>query len=122
MQDLSSVCMVATFFQKSILSRGYHQISVAAADIPKKTAIIMPFGLFEYLFMPFGLSNAAQTFQRMMDCTTDGLEGVFAYMDDEKKIIPKYCFYDKVRQSPQKESFLGLIIFGTFFRNNSIRS
>ncbi len=28
------------------------------------------------------LSNAAQTFQRMMDRTTDGLEGVFAYMDD----------------------------------------
>ncbi len=48
----------------------------------KKTAIITPFGLFEYLFTPFGLSNAAQTFQRMMDRTTDGLEGVFAYMDD----------------------------------------
>jgi hypothetical protein len=38
--------------------------------------------LFEYLLTPFGLSNAAQTFQRMMDHTTDGLEGVFAYMDD----------------------------------------
>jgi hypothetical protein len=35
-------------------------------DIPK-TAIITPFGLFEYLFTPFWLSNAAQTFQRMMD-------------------------------------------------------
>jgi hypothetical protein len=45
-------------------------------------AIIMLLGLFEYLFMPFWLSNAAQTFQRMMDCTTDSLEGVFAYMDD----------------------------------------
>jgi hypothetical protein len=42
----------------------------------------MPCGLFEYLFTPFGLSNAALTFQRMMDHTTDGLEGVFAYMDD----------------------------------------
>jgi hypothetical protein len=50
-------------------------------DIPK-TAIITPFGQFEYLFTPFGLSNAAQTFQRMMVRTTDGLEGVFAYMDD----------------------------------------
>jgi hypothetical protein len=35
-------------------------------------------------FTPFGLSNAAQTFQRMMDRTTDGLEGVFAYMDDSR--------------------------------------
>jgi cleavage and polyadenylation specificity factor subunit 1 len=49
--------MVATFFQKSILSR---------VIIPK-TAIITPFGLFEYLFTPFGLSNSAQTFQRMID-------------------------------------------------------
>jgi hypothetical protein len=52
-------------------------------DIPK-TAIITPFGFFEYFFTPFGLSNAAQTFQRIMDCTTDGLEGVFASMDDSR--------------------------------------
>jgi hypothetical protein len=32
--------------------------------------------------MPFGLSNAAQAFQRMMDRTIDSLEGVFAYMDN----------------------------------------
>ncbi len=38
--------------------------------------------MFKYLFTPFGLSNVAQTFQRMMDRTTDGLEGVFAYMED----------------------------------------
>jgi hypothetical protein len=44
----------------------------------------MPFGLFEYLFTPIGLSNAAQTFQRMMDRTVDGLEGVFAYIDDSR--------------------------------------
>ncbi len=33
---------------------------------------------------PFGLSNATQTFQRMIDHTTDGLEGVFADMDDSR--------------------------------------
>ncbi len=81
MQELSNGLHDFTIFSKIDLVKGYHQISVATEGIPK-TAIITPFGLFEYLFTPFGLSNAAQTIQRIMDCTTDGLEGVFAYMDD----------------------------------------
>jgi hypothetical protein len=81
MQDLSNGLHGCTIFSKIDLVKGYHQIPVLTEDIPE-TAIIMPFGLFEYLFTPFGLSNATQTFQRMMDRTTDGLEGVFAYMDD----------------------------------------
>jgi hypothetical protein len=83
MQDLSNGLHGCTIFSKIDLIKGYHQIPVATEDIPK-SAIITPFGLFEYLFTPFGLSNAAQTFQRMMDRTTDGLEGVFAYMDDSR--------------------------------------
>jgi hypothetical protein len=83
MQDLSNGLHGCTEFSKIYLVKVYHQILVETKDIPK-TAIIMPFGLFEYLFTPFGLSNAAQTFQRMMDRTTDGLEGVFAYMDDSR--------------------------------------
>ena len=54
---------------------------MAAEDIPK-TAIITPFGLFEYVFMPSGLKNAAQTFQRLMDCLFCRLPFVFTYLDD----------------------------------------
>ncbi len=61
MQDLSNSLHVCNVFSKIDLVKGYHQIPVAAADIPKMV-IIMLFGLFEYLFMPFGLSIAAQTF------------------------------------------------------------
>jgi hypothetical protein len=53
-----------------------------AAHNIAKTAIITPFGLFEYLFMPFGLHNAAQTFQRCMDGLFKQLPFVFCYLDD----------------------------------------
>jgi hypothetical protein len=48
------------------LRKGYYQIPMAAKDIPK-TAMITPFGLFEFLRMPFGLKNAGQRFQRLID-------------------------------------------------------
>lgn len=69
------------FFRKWDLIRGYHQVPVSPRDIPK-TAVIIPFGLFEFLRMPFGLKNAAQTFQRLMDVVLRGLSFVFVYLDD----------------------------------------
>jgi hypothetical protein len=75
-----TVYMVAPLKKKLILSRVITKsLSRPRTSQKNKTAIITPFGLFEYLFTPFGLSNADQ---RMMDRTTDGLEGVFAYMDN----------------------------------------
>jgi hypothetical protein len=82
MQDLSNGLHSCTVLKKIDLVKGYHQIPVATEDIPK-TAIITPFGWFEYLFMPFGLSNAMQTFQRMMDLATDGFR-VFSDMDNSR--------------------------------------
>ena len=80
-QDLSSNLAGSTIFSKVDLVRGYHQIPVNKDNIPK-AAIVTPFGSFEFLRMPFGLNNAAQTFQRLMDTVCRGLEFVFVYFDD----------------------------------------
>jgi hypothetical protein len=47
MQELSNGLHGCNIFSKIDLVKGYHQIPVAAADIPKM-AIIRTFGLFEY--------------------------------------------------------------------------
>lgn len=38
--------------------------------------------MYEFLRMPFGLMNAAQTFQRFIDEVVLGLPFVYAYIDD----------------------------------------
>ncbi len=65
-QDFTASLHGATISSKPHLVRAYHQIRVDPADIPK-TTVTTPFGLFKFLRVPFGLRNAAQTFQRFID-------------------------------------------------------
>ena len=80
-QDFSAQLVGTCIYSKVDLVRGYHQIPVHHDDIAK-TAVITPFGLYEFLQMPFGLKNAAQAFQRLMDMVCRGLRGIFVYLDD----------------------------------------
>ena len=63
------------------LKDGFLQVPVAPKDIPK-TAVKTPWGLFEYVRMPFGLRNAPPTFQRFMDIVLHGIPNIFVYIDD----------------------------------------
>ncbi len=44
--------------------------------------VITPFGLWEFLRMPFGLRNTGQSLQRFMDDVLSGLDFAFCYLDD----------------------------------------
>lgn len=79
--SLSSFLNKKNIFSKIDLLSAYHQIPVHPDDIAK-TAITTPIGLFEYVYMPFGLRNSSSTFQRYMDQIFRNLDFVFIYLDD----------------------------------------
>jgi hypothetical protein len=53
-------------FSKIDLWSGYHQLKVRECDIPK-TAFVSRYGLYEFIMISFGLTNALAYFMYMMN-------------------------------------------------------
>ncbi|GBG82300.1 hypothetical protein CBR_g34584 [Chara braunii] len=72
-----------TYFSKLDLKSGYHQIEIQPQD-QYKTAFKMRYGHFEWVVIPFGLTNAPATFQAAMTTEFRDLldRSVLIYLDD----------------------------------------
>lgn len=81
LQDFNSLLFNTKIYSKVDLVRAFHHIPVNPDDVPK-TAVTTPFGLFEFLRLPFGLKNAAQSFQRFINSILQDLDYIYVYLDD----------------------------------------
>ncbi|PIK38997.1 hypothetical protein BSL78_24163 [Apostichopus japonicus] len=99
------------WFSTIDLLSGYHQVAMEEAD-KHKTSFTTPFGLYEYNRMPFGLSNAPGTFQRLMQaCLHDQFfTSVLCYLDDilvfsksfDDHLVNLQRVFDRLRQQGLK--------------------
>lgn len=92
----------AIIFSKIDLKSGYHQIQVKEEDIPR-TTFRTRYGHYEYLVMPFGITNAPTIFMDYMNRIFHPFLDKFVMV-----LVDDILIYSKSKQ--EHENRLGLVL------------
>ncbi|MCH87014.1 retrotransposon protein [Trifolium medium] len=101
--DLLDQLRGATVFSKIDLRSGYHQIRIRSSDV-SKTAFRTRYGHYEFLVMPFGVTNAPAIF---MDYMNRIFQPIVLEVLREKKL---YAKFSKCEFWLDEVKFLGHVI------------
>src|SRR6185436_4686427 len=87
----------AKWFTILNLASGYWQVEMNPSDQERTTFIIQQ-GTYEFTVIPFGLTNAPATFQRLMNQVFNGLlyKGVIVYLDDINIYFKTFEFLEHI--------------------------